>query len=109
MVEIGRRIVHKDGETAIYLGSGTEKMVKLNDDGTSSWQEVSKVYSLASGRLMFWSNANWTEDATPGQAQAVVLLNAEPVRLKISTVFWGVILAQLVLGIVGGLLFAILH
>ena len=107
MVEIGRRIVHKNGKTAIYLGPSTETMIVQNEDGTGSWQEASKVYALASGQQALWSNANWTEDASPGQTQAVVVLNETPV--KISTIFWGVILAHLVLGAVVGLILILLH
>ncbi len=107
MVEIGRRIVHKNGETAIYLGPSTETIFVVNEDGTSSCQETSKVYALASGQHGLWHNANWTEDESSSHAQAVILLN--PTQLKISTIFWGVILAHLVLGAVVGLILILLH
>ncbi|MGB9408684.1 MAG: hypothetical protein WCA89_14190 [Terracidiphilus sp.] len=107
MTEIGRRIVQKNGKAAIYLGPGTERVIVLNEDGTSSEQEVSNVYSLASGQLTSWSNANWTEDESSSHAQAVILLNPAP--MKISTIFWGVVLAHLTIGVVVGLILILLH
>ncbi len=104
MIEVGRRIVHKDGRAAIYLG----QEIDYSDYSEFKKAETaSRVYVLTSGQLEYWSNASWTEDISSSHAQAVLVLNAIPV--KISTIFWGVILAHLVLGAVVGLVLILLH
>jgi|ERR1035437_659990 hypothetical protein len=105
MVEIGRRIVNKDGRAAIYLGPGPVQ-ANYSDNGMTT-EETCIVYELTSGQQAVRLNADWTEDATLTQAQAVVVLNATPV--KISTIFWGVVLAHLAIGVVVGLILILLH
>lgn len=97
MLEVGRRVTHKAGRAAIYLGPGPD----------INYSTTSKVYELDSGQQAVWHNKDLNEDVTSPQALSVVVLNATHVR--ISTVFWGVVLAHLAIGIVGGLIFIIMR
>ena len=104
MVEVGRRVVREDGQAAIYLGPVVEQ-VRI-EGSLVNRQVASKVYKLTSGQQATWRNAEFTEDAASVKPQAVVVLNASP--MKISTVFWGVLLAHLAIGVAVGLILIVL-
>lgn len=95
-MEIGTRVKHAQGVEAIFLGKAPDSMVKA--DGSST------VYNLKIGATQAWSDTDFSMVEPEIPLTCVYVVN--PAKVGVWRIAGGVLLANLLAGIIAGIAYA---